>query len=278
MFSTWSNSWPRSREHRSKEWGAAGEPKGSRETPLALSPGSVSRRRASTCHFGKIRRTWQCSLGNDIIPWVLQLGDTPGLLSPSPASSAILGAPRGGVHTLCCLGKVNRELPGKMVILSLFSWMGRCRDRQQEGFRALSCDYCWGLGVRVLHNHSWHTGQQNVLSKETGWSFCLMFACLLVLFYFLLESRNRMSYLARITWELTFRGPEINCVGFWWRHSTNTSWTFPSARPCMGTATVFLVLSTATKMRHKLWSWSKWLGWITSLLLACRPASSHINE
>lgn len=66
---------------------------------------------------------------------------------PTPASSAVPGAEVA--CTLSCLDKVNRDLPGTMATLSFFSWMGRCRGRQQAGFRSLSCDYYWGLGVSV---------------------------------------------------------------------------------------------------------------------------------
>lgn len=161
-----------------------------------------------------------------------------------------------------------------MATLSFFSWMGRCRGRQQAGFRSLSCDYCWGLGVRVTLGS---LDGRMCPQRKLPWVFVW---CLLICFVLFPASVKKEDELpGRTTWELTFRGPEINCIGFWWRHSTNTSWASPSAKSCTGTATVFLVWSTTLKkMGHELWSWSKWSGWITSLVLACCPGSSHINE
>lgn len=43
---------------------------------------------------------------------------------------------RGGVESLCCLGKVNRDRPGATAILSSLSSLGRCMDRQQACFSA----------------------------------------------------------------------------------------------------------------------------------------------
>lgn len=187
---------------------------------------------------------------------------------PKPTSSAVSG------HrcTLSCLDKVNRDLPGTMAPLSFLSRMGRCRGRQQVGFRSISCDYCWGLGVRVTLGS---LDGRMCPQRKLPWVFVW---CLLICFVLFPAGVKKEDELpGRTTWELTFRGPEINCIGFRWRHSTNTSRASPSAKSCSGTV-VFLVWSTTLKSGTQTVELKQTMGWVASLVLACRPGPSHRNE
>lgn len=191
MFSTWSNSWPWSREHHGKEWRACWQTQGKQGNTAGFE--SWLGVTVSTRRLGKIRNEWQCSLRDDDYIYTYRTLGSPvrrcsWAPQPTPTSSAVPAAEVA--CTLSCLDKVNRDPPRTMATLSFFPWMGRYRGRQQAGFRSLCCDYCWGLGVRVtLGSLDGRMCPRRKLPWVCVW-------CLLVyLFYFLLESRKRMSCL-----------------------------------------------------------------------------------